>query len=88
MTILYFVLGFLAVALTVDAFNRRRIRNLRESGVYPPPGQGTAGDVERLVALGRKIDAIRLYREMHGTDLKTAKQAVDRLADRSDLGRR
>jgi ribosomal protein L7/L12 len=41
--------------------------------------------VERLVALGRKIDAIKLYREIHGTDLKTAKEAIDKIAARADL---
>jgi ribosomal protein L7/L12 len=34
-------------------------------------------DVARLVRLGRKIEAIKLYREIHGVDLKAAKSAVD-----------
>ena len=88
MTFLYFVLAVVAVAFAVDAFNRRRIRNLQQSSVYPPPGQGGTNDVERLVALGRKIDAIKLYRHIHRTDLKTAKKAVDELADRADLRQR
>ena len=29
--------------------------------------------------LGRKISAIKLYREIKGVDLKTAKEAVERL---------
>ena len=88
MTFLYFVLAAVAVAFVVDAFNRRRIRNLQDSGVYPRPGQGGPNDVERLVALGRKIDAIKLYRQIHRTDLKTAKKAVDEIADRADLRQR
>ena len=88
MTFLYFVLAAVAVAFVVDAFNRRRIHNLQQSGVYTPPGQGGAHDVERLVALGRKIDAIKLYRQIHRTDLKTAKKAVDEIADRADLRQR
>ena len=36
--------------------------------------------MKRLLALGRKIDAIRLYREIHDVDLKTAKVAVEKLA--------
>lgn len=85
MTIVYVILAAVAVVLVVDSFNRRRVRNLRQSGLYPPTGQGRAADVERLVALGRKIDAIKLYREIHGTDLKTAKEAVDKIAARPDL---
>jgi ribosomal protein L7/L12 len=49
------------------------------------PGQGTGADVERLVAAGRKIDAIKVYRRVHQSDPKTAKDAVDRLAARPDL---
>lgn len=49
----------------------------------PPTSQPSTGltdaDVARLVALGRKIDAIKLYRSLHGTDLKTAKDAIDRM---------
>jgi len=76
------------VAFLVDAANRRGTRDLRQSGFLPPPGQGTNADVERLVALGRKIDAIKLYREIQRTDLKTAKEAIDRMAQRPDLGGR
>jgi hypothetical protein len=85
MTILYVILAVVVLAFVVDAFNRRRIRNLRHSGLYPPAGQGGAADVERLVALGQKIDAIKLYREIHGTDLKTAKEAINKIAARADL---
>ena len=88
MTVLYLIFGTVVVAFVVDALNRRRIRTLRQSGIYPPPGQGSASDVERLVALGRKIDAIKLYREINGTDLKTAKEAVDRLASQPEHRRR
>jgi len=85
MTIAYVVIGVVAVALILDAANRRSARDLRQSGLLPPPGQGTDADVERLVAAGRKIDAIKLYRKLHNADLKTAKEAVDRLAGRPDL---
>jgi ribosomal protein L7/L12 len=87
-TVLYVFLGIIAAAVFIDAIGRRRIRTLRQSGIYPAPGQGTGGDVERLVALGRKLDAIKLYREIHRTDLKTAKQAVDELAERPELRER
>jgi ribosomal protein L7/L12 len=48
-----------------------------------PKGLPLAGesdtDVAQLVAAGRTIDAIKLYRKLHGTDLKTAKDAVDQM---------
>ncbi len=86
MTILYIVVAVVAAALALSVLNRRRTDNLRQTGLYPPPGQGSDADVERLVALGRKIDAIKLYRQIHGTDLKSAKDAVDKIAEKPGLG--
>jgi len=80
MIILYVVVALAAAALALNALNRRKTDDLRQTGLLPPPGRGCAADVERLVALGRKIDAIKLYREIHRTDLKTAKDAVDEIA--------
>ena len=37
----------------------------------------TDADVDRLIMEGRKIDAIKAYRKIHGSDLKDAKDAVD-----------
>lgn len=70
-------LAIILLAFLLDRTNKARIRRLRESGEYPPAGRGTMEDVERLVRLGRKIEAIKLYREIHGVDLKAAKSAVD-----------
>ena len=80
MIILYVVVALAAAALALNALNRRKTDDLRQTGLLPPPGRGSAADVERLVALGRKIDGIKLYREIHRTDLKTAKDAVDEIA--------
>lgn len=85
MTILWVILVVVIMVFAIDALNRHRIRSLQQSGMYPPEGQGSQADVERLVALGRKIDAIKLYRQIHGVDLKTAKDAIDEIADRADL---
>jgi ribosomal protein L7/L12 len=38
--------------------------------------------VERLLAEGRQIAAVKAYREVTGADLLTAKRAVDELAQR------
>jgi ribosomal protein L7/L12 len=53
----------------------------------PPPGlvatirraQDTSDEVQKLVAKGRKIQAIKLIREQTGMGLKEAKDLVDRL---------
>jgi ribosomal protein L7/L12 len=54
------------------------------SSIPAPPSQVTDADIERLVTLGRKIDAIKLYRKLHGTDLKTAKDAIDNMKAQRD----
>jgi ribosomal protein L7/L12 len=54
----------------------------RYSAPKPPKGQSQTGsdaDVAELVAAGRMIDAIKLYRIVHGTDLRTAKDAVEQM---------
>ena len=45
----------------------------------PPHGKPTMEDVKRLVLSGRKIDAIRCYREIHQVSLAEAKDAVENL---------
>lgn len=40
----------------------------------------TEEDIRWLLMRGRKIDAIKVYRRLHGVDLKAAKEAVERLA--------
>ena len=40
----------------------------------------TEGDIPRLLMGGHKIDAIKVYRRLHGVGLKEAKEAVERQA--------
>ncbi|MDP9176071.1 MAG: hypothetical protein M3O61_00155 [Gemmatimonadota bacterium] len=66
----------------------------RTTVVYKPTAarsrEGSAGseaapvdvEIEAAIRAGRKIDAIRLYRETYGTDLKSAKEAVEALQSR------
>jgi ribosomal protein L7/L12 len=69
----------IAAVLVVNA-SRRWQRRHEEFSRRPARGEATDADVERFVALGRKMTAIKLYREIHGVDLKTAKEAVEALA--------
>jgi ribosomal protein L7/L12 len=40
----------------------------------------TDADIRAFLQTGRKIEAIKAYRRLHRVDLKTAKDAIDRLA--------
>lgn len=44
-----------------------------------PPEDATDDDILALARAGRKIDAIRWHRLLHGTDLKDARAAVEAL---------
>jgi ribosomal protein L7/L12 len=45
--------------------------------MLPEDGKATMADVESLVRAGRKIDAVRYYREIHHCSLVEAKDAID-----------
>lgn len=66
-------------ALLVVNLSRRWSRRHEMFSRVPPRGQATEEDVERFIDMGRKLTAIKLYREIHGVDLKTAKEAVEAL---------
>jgi ribosomal protein L7/L12 len=86
MNLLLTVIVIIAALLVLRA-TRNWGRGTRQAMHRPPPGQATDADVERFVSAGRKITAIKLYREIHDVDLKTAKEAVDELARKLELHR-
>jgi large subunit ribosomal protein L7/L12 len=49
----------------------------------PPRVAGSLDDVRQLARAGRKLEAIRLFRQLTGQGLAEAKAAVDQLAGRS-----
>lgn len=62
--------------------------DLRGSRASPAPktrrvdtAAGSEDEIRSLLANGRKIDAIKLYRELHGVGLKEAKESVERMED-------
>ena len=84
------LIGFLIGRFTAP---RERTTTVYKSKGSVPPSFGKVGgntaDAEILAALhaGKKIEAIRIYREAYGTDLKDAKDAVDALqAQQPKLG--
>jgi ribosomal protein L7/L12 len=82
-----FVLGFLVGRLTapkerstvvynpIGGRGDLQSKNAREIGAAYP-------EIEAAIRAGRKIEAIKLYREAFGTDLKGAKDAVEALEAR------
>ncbi|OZG71785.1 hypothetical protein BTA51_19335 [Hahella sp. CCB-MM4] len=47
----------------------------------PPADQATDEDIRKLAGSGKKIQAIKLYREKYGVGLKEAKEAVEALVE-------
>jgi hypothetical protein len=82
-----FVLGFLIGRLTAPKERSTTVyhpvptRDDRQS----PGGRDIATvdpEIEAAIVAGRKIEAIKLYRKMYGTDLKGAKDSVDAIEAR------
>jgi len=65
------------VILLLVALIRTRSRS---SSIDVDFDRATEADLHALLAAGRKIDAIKVYRRLHRVDLKAAKEAVDRMA--------
>ena len=74
------------VGFVLHRYTARNTQSLRESGVYPHEGQETDADVNRLLHLGHKIEAIKVYRTLYQVDLKDAKAAVDKRQRELGLG--
>jgi ribosomal protein L7/L12 len=85
------LLELAAVVITIVVFlgvasvtSRARERRAIESGIYPPPGEGTDADVQQLIMRGEYVLAITLYREIHRVGMKEAKDAVDTLREHTE----
>jgi ribosomal protein L7/L12 len=74
----WYWLILLGVLVAVVLISRRAERadtplaRLRKGG--PPP---TEEEIDASLRAGRKIEAIKLYRVLHGVDLKAAKEAIE-----------
>jgi ribosomal protein L7/L12 len=85
-TFLWISLVIVVVAVVAYALGRRSRRGgdlvgdqlAVRTAVAPRPD--VEDEARRLVAAGRKIEAIKIYREATGTGLAEAKAAVERLA--------
>lgn len=51
-----------------------------------PSSQADLSDIRQLANAGKKIEAIKIYREIFGVDLKEAKESVEKLVAEQTLG--
>jgi ribosomal protein L7/L12 len=67
---------------TLESEVRDLLNATRGGAGVPSPAASAGVDplILQLVQQGKKIEAIKRYRELHGTDLKTSKDAVEALA--------
>jgi ribosomal protein L7/L12 len=75
MMLTWIVFGLAAALFTAFIVVLRRDPVVSRS--LPRDGEATESDIEQLVKAGRKIDAIRFYREIHHCSLVEAKDAVE-----------
>ncbi len=73
------VLGVVGLAVVARVVLRGR-REVVAVPVQRPVRAAAPEDVEGLVKAGRKVDAIRAWRQRHGGGLKEAKEAVETLS--------
>ena len=80
---MFLVLGLLGgvVLVLVAAIIVLTVRSKGAEVVNVSPPQQPARSPEELVRAGRKIEAVKRYRELHRVDLKKAKEAVEALSD-------
>lgn len=71
-----FVIGFIAGIY----WQRNQFRGLNSTAATPPTMRDvTDHEVEALLQQGRKLEAIKRYREIHACDIATAQNRVDTL---------
>ena len=74
------ILAGLVLALTVLMLKGgSSLARARSRGLLPPAGSCSDADVMALMARGEKRIAVRLYRELHGGDLKEALESIEGL---------
>ena len=81
------VLSLFVNAIQAAMIQRRRVTDLEfkvrflfeRTGIVYEPASMLAAAVRDAVANGKKIEAIKLYRDATGASLREAKNAVDRM---------
>jgi ribosomal protein L7/L12 len=77
MILSWIIFGLAVAVIAAFILTLRRDPVVSQPGILSQDGKATASDVESLVKAGRKIDAIRCYREIHHCSLGEAKDAIE-----------
>lgn len=76
------VIGLVSAALVIGfCIGRRTAAATTPPAPVPPPPADKLQEIRQVLAGGKKIQAIKMYREHTGAGLKEAKDAVERLQD-------
>ena len=68
----------IALVLLLGFLSRRGERaDSKPKQIRPGGNSPTTADIDALLRAGQKIEAIKLYRQQHGVDLKAAKDVID-----------
>jgi ribosomal protein L7/L12 len=74
---MYVVILALAIILALYAIVRALFLNRSAESSTPLTPTQAEEQIERLICSGRKIEAIKLHRQTHGTGLRHAKEAIE-----------
>ena len=77
MILSWIVLGLAATVIAAFVFALRHDPVVGRPEILSQDEKATASDLESLVKAGRKIDAIRYYRELHHCSLVEARDAIE-----------
>lgn len=81
-----FIGGLLFIGGYVLGRMSKAFETMRESRLrWTPNLTIDDADIETAVRARKKVEAIKLYRQRTGTDLKEAKQAIETLAQRINI---
>jgi len=70
------MLGLCLAVVCGHIYSQLELAKLRRMGLYPEKGRATEDDILKLLKAGHRIYAMRCHRELHGSSLKQAKQAI------------
>ena len=76
--VLIFIIVIFAILSMVVRRNETTMERQQDDVVHPQAGLEKEADVDRLILMGHKIEAIKVYRALHAVDLKEAKEAVEK----------
>lgn len=76
-TALMVVINLINKGSQVEGVPLEGVEPERKKSLSPSPQEDTDTEIRELLRSGRKIEAIKMYREKYGVDLKTAKDSVE-----------